>query len=458
MARNKPGKPRRPRKRSRELHERSRTTGVQYTAVMRENDSIRAGGNTTAVPPSGVARSPYAYGGDGRETVSIPVMLTATVSRKANADEVAQAVADACAYLVRQGEGWYRAMAYVWALPTRIPAPQQPERDLLTMLVVVAAARPWTTADGQTDEAEPVEVVTDVLNAVTAALARAFPDADAEPGVLPLGGDKATEILQTAGGLQAALVTSDVHPSLLTEGADDAEPEREEEPSAAEPPAYRYVDRLNRGWHIASTEPVRYAVDWAGLRPDRPSDLLTHAELAAAHGPLRPVGPGDPSDDLVLRGALADAGVKAAGSVLVALYRLTLEYKRGSSPGGYEGGSLVAGREGSWQSEAINRLAWTIGGDLDEKPKRYSEECVTSVIAVLRAWTQHPKRYVEVAEKLAYEFSKVADELGGWSKVADRPFQPATAVGRHPAGTIEAVYYYLMSQSSEPVLERDDFM
>jgi hypothetical protein len=226
-----------------------------------------------------------------------------------------------------------------------------------------------------------------------------------------------------------------------------------------ERPTYRFVDRLNRGWHIASSgEPVRYAIDWAGLRHGRPAEPLTREELEAEYGPLRPVGSTDPSDDLVLCGALADAGVKAAGSVLVALYRLALEYRRASSPGGFEGGSLVAGREGSWESEAIYRLAWTIGGDLDEKPKRYSEECVDSVIAVLRAWTQNPKLYVEVAENLAFAFSKVADELGGWGKVADRPFQPTAKVGRHPLDTIEAVYHYLMSQSSQPVLDRNDFM
>jgi hypothetical protein len=450
-------KPRKPRKRSREIRERSRTTGAQFTKAMRANDGEREAAGPAGAPPAGVPKSPYAYGGDGREPFSIPVMLTATVARDTDQDGVAQAVADACAYLVRQGEGWYRAMAYVWALPTRMPDPQRADCDLLTMLLSVAAARPWKTADGEFDLAEPGRLVKDALDAITAALAREFPDVPAEPEALPLGPDKAEEIMERAGGLDEAAVTTDIHPSLLGDAGDEedqAETEAEEEP-----PTYRFVDRLNRGWHIASSEqPVQYAIDWAGLRPGRPDDLLTREELEAEHGPLRPVGPGDPSDDLVLRGALFDAGTKAAGSVLVALYRLAVEYGRNSSPGGYEGGSLVAGREGSWESEAIYRLAWTIGGDLDEKPKRYSEECVRSVMAVLREWTQHPKRYVEVAENLAFEFSKVADELGGWSKVADRPFQPSTTVGRHPLDTIEAVYHYLMSQSSQPWLDRNDAM
>ncbi|MDV6291335.1 hypothetical protein R2F25_38640 [Streptomyces sp. UP1A-1] len=271
----------------------------------------------------------------------------------------------------------------------------------------------------------------DALNAITAALARRFPDVPAEPEALPLGPDKADEIMEAAGGPEEALFTSDIHPSLLG-GADDEEDQAEAE---EEPPTYRFVDRLNRGWHIASSEqPVRYAIDWAGLRPDRPDDLLTRAELEAEHGPLRPVGPGDPSDDLVLRGALADAGTKAAGSVLVALYRLAVEYSRASSPGGYEGGSLVAGREGSWESEAVYRLAWTIGGDLDEKPKRYSEECVSSVMAVLREWTQHPKRYVEVAENLA-ERVLAGRRRAGRLEQGRRPSVPAVHEGGPaPAG------------------------
>lgn len=449
-------KPRKPRKRTREIREKSRTGGAQYTKTMRENDRERAAGGTAGAPPAGVPKSPYAYGGEGREPMSIPVMLTATVARDTDAADVGHTVADACSYLVRKGEGWYRALAYVWPLPTRMPDPHRGEHDLLTLLVAVAAARPWRTAGGEYSRTELSEVVTDVLDAVTTALARAFPDVDAEPGVLPLGPDKAEYIQEMAGGLEAAIVTTDVHPSLLSDDADEEGEEPEQEP---ERPTYRFVDRLNRGWHIASSgEPVRYAIDWAGLRTGRPADPLTREELEAGYGPLRPVAFADPSDDLVLRGALADAGVKAAGSVLVALYRLTSEYSRNSSPGGYEGGSLVAGREGSWESEAIHRLAWTIGGDLDEKPRRFSEECVASVITVLRAWTQDPKRYVEVAENLTYEFSKVADELGGWSKVADRPFQPTTKAGRHPLDTIEAVYHYLMSRSSEPALDRGDFM
>ncbi|MBZ2410731.1 hypothetical protein HX747_30350 [Streptomyces sp. L06] len=74
--------------------------------------------------------------------------------------------------------------------------------------------------------------------------------------------------------------------------------------------------------------------------------------------------------------------------------------------------------------------------DLDVRPKRYSAEGVATVISVLRTWTQHPERYVET---LTAEFSQVADEQGGWSAVADRPFQPSTTVGRYLVEAADAL-------------------
>jgi hypothetical protein len=218
--------------------------------------------------------------------------------------------------------------------------------------------------------------------------------------------------------------------------------DRQQEPETL---PYRVVDNLNRGWHPVGNG--EYMVDYGGVRPGRPADPLPYRELEAQHGPVRPVVPPATSDTEELREALAGAGVKAAASVLVALYRTAVKFSRASSPGGLEGGSLRAGREGSWESAVLYSLAWTLGGDLDEKPKRFDEECVRPVINVLERWTLNPERYVEVAENLAFSFGQVADELGGWSKVADRYLQPGTRVGHDP-DTIEAVRGYLMSQSS----------
>ncbi|MFJ8301286.1 hypothetical protein ACIQ9R_36045 [Streptomyces sp. NPDC094447] len=456
MARNKPGKPRRPRKRSVELHASSRATGAKYTAVMRENDRRRVAG--IEWPPANTPPSPYVED-DSVEAFSIPFLLGVTVPDGSEPEEVAAHVADACSQLVRDGEGWYPAMAAVWTTPTRQPNPDTPGHVLDSLLVALTSRRPWFQPDGTPTKGEVDNVATDAQRAINAALAHLYPAAGPSPAaVLPVGQDKAEAIIVRAGGMSAAIVTAQIHPSL---DDDEDEPEAGAPEEVEGPPTYRFVDRLNRGWHIISgrDEPLAYTVDWAGLKPDRPEEPLSLDELEAAHGPLRPVTSPDPSDEVILRGALLDAGVKAAGSVLVALHRLVLEYKRGSSPGGFEGGSLRAGREGSWEAEALYRLAWTIGGDLDERPKRYDEEAVSAVIGVLRAWTQNPQQYVEVAENLPYYFGKVADELGGWDKVADKPFQPGTKVGRHPAGTIEAVFHYLMSQSERHrfALEPGDF-
>lgn len=436
-------KPRPSRKRTREIRQRSRATGAKYTAAMRANDNETARGDASW-PPAGTPASPHTHGGPF-ELHGIPVLLTVDVPADVSDAEAAQVVADACDTLVRAGEGWYRAMADVWPVPVRRPSELAGHAHLL-MLVSVSGRRPWWTADGGPNQDEVQAFVDDAVTAIRAALHHRYPTTTAmDPELLPVGQDKARDIAEQA-GQDVRATTTDPHPSVL--GDATAEPAPVPEP---ERPVYRFVDRHNRGWHIVSTPegPVRYMVDYGGLRPGRPDTLLTREELEDEHGPLRPVVPGDPGDDWLLRGALADAGVKAAASVLVALFRVAAEYSRGSSPGGYEGGSLCAGREGSWESRAVYDLAWTIGGDLDERPKRFSEECVTCVISVLHSWTQNPKRYVEVAENLAGEFSRVADELGGWHTVADRYLQPGARVG-HDRDTVEVVRGYLMSRSSTP--------
>lgn len=409
---------------------------MKYTAVMRENDRNGPADGVDQAPPAGVPQSPYAYAEDGREPRSIPIMLTATVNRDTGEEHVAQTVADACAYLVRTGEGWYRAYAYVWVPPVRMPDPDRQTQDLLTLIVSVVVARP-----AEAGVADLAETVKDVQGAVAEALNQEFPGMDAAPEVLPLGPDKAEDVIEKAGGVEAAFVTTDVHPSLITDSA-APEPEPEEEPT------YRFVDVLNRGWHIASgrDEPVRYAIDFGGLRPGRPEDLLTREELEAAHGPLRPVAAPDPSDVLMLKSAFAQAGPKAAASLLVALYRVAVKFSRGSTPGGQEGGSLIAGREGSWESDLMMRLAWNLGGDLDEKPGRYSEDCVRQVLFILGGWTASPKRYVEVAENLASIFGRIVDDQGGWAAVADRYLQPGARVG-HSEDVIEAVRNFLFVKS-----------
>jgi hypothetical protein len=126
------------------------------------------------------------------------------------------------------------------------------------------------------------------------------------------------------------------------------------------------------------------------------------------------------------------AGVKAATSVLVAPHRLVAELSRNSSPGGYEGG-LAPG----WPRGVLGG-----GGDLQARGRPAG------------TWTRSRSTTSRPPRRLAYEFGRVADELGGWSKAADRYLQPGARVGRS-FETIEAVRGYLMSKSSTPWVEED---
>ncbi|MFI9052435.1 hypothetical protein [Streptomyces sp. NPDC053427] len=425
-------KPRKSRKRTREIKERSRATGASHTKAMRANDAERDGGQQW--PPPSVPESPNAYGGDF-ERNAIPVLLIAEVPADVSEAEVAQVVADACDILVRPDEGWYRAMADVWPIPVRRPSEEHQDHSVVTMLFSPSARRPWWLENGEGNQDEVTAFMNDAFTAVQAALHRRYPTTKmVSPKLLPVGHEKARDLMEKAGE-EARAVTTDPHPSVLEN--DGPEPEPEDLP-------YRVVDRENRGWHAVSGG--QYMIDYGGLRPGRPEDPVTFEVLEAEQGPLRRVVAPDPGDVLMLKGALTDSGKKAAATTLVALYRTAGVYAHDSSPGTCDAGSLIAGREGSWESDLMMRLAWTIGGDLHEKPKRYDEKCVGQIIDVLEQWTRHPTRYVEVAETLANIFGTVVDERGGWAEVADRYLQPGAQVG-HPEDTIEAVRRFLFTKS-----------
>ncbi|MFJ4342614.1 hypothetical protein [Streptomyces sp. NPDC088915] len=405
--------------------------GAKHTEAMRAMDAERA---DRQWPPPGTPESPYAYGGDFQRH-TIPLILIAEAPADVSDAAVAQVVADACDVLVRPSEGWYRAMADVWTIPVRRPSEELPAHSVVTMLFAPSARRPWSLENDEESQAELSAFVDDALTAVQAALHHRYPTTSrVNPEVLPVGPDKARDIMEKAGE-DARAVTTDLHPSVLEN--DGPEPEPEELP-------YRVVDRENRGWHTVGED--QYMVDYGGLRPGRPGDPVTFGVLKAEHGPLRRVVAPDPGDVLMLKGALIDAGKKAAASTLVALYRVAAVYAHDSSPGTNDAGSLIAGREGSWESGLMMNLAWTIGGDLHEKPKRYDEKHVGQIINVLEQWTRHPTRYVEVAENLADIFGQVVDAQGGWAEVADRYFQPGVRVG-HPEDTIEAVRNFLFTKS-----------
>ncbi|MFD8014307.1 hypothetical protein [Streptomyces sp. NPDC058955] len=171
----------------------------------------------------------------------------------------------------------------------------------------------------------------------------------------------------------------------------------------------------------------------------------------ATRSPVRPMEPATEEECAALEAALTGAGRKAAASLLVALYRLVLaeaDADRGSGELRRGGAQyrVMAGREGSWESAVMVRLAWDVGAELAEKPKRYDEAAVEEIVRVVTGWVYGPDRYVEVAAGLAGEFSAVADRAGGWEAVADRYLQRHQRVG-HPDHVVERIQHYLMSQS-----------
>ncbi|MGW0672546.1 hypothetical protein [Streptomyces sp. NPDC002746] len=214
----------------------------------------------------------------------------------------------------------------------------------------------------------------------------------------------------------------------------------------APPPAekalpYRVVDASWQGWYRRGGD-GRYDADSGHARG---LETMTYEDLAAARGPLRPVEPPSTQDTDAVRGALAGAGRKAAASLLVAVFRLTEQDARAGRTEGAKSW-LLAGREGSHEAASLDRLAWGIGCDLAEKPKRYDTEAVDVLVRVIKGWVTGPVRYVEVAANVAWLFSDVADEIGGWTAVADQYLQRHARVGP-PDHVVEGIQLYLMSQS-----------
>lgn len=205
---------------------------------------------------------------------------------------------------------------------------------------------------------------------------------------------------------------------------------------------YRVVDVSFQGWFRRAGDGL-YDADRGHARG---LEAMSYEDLETARGPLRPVEPPTAKESAAVKAALVGAGRKAAATLLVALYRLVLQDAQAQRTGGPHN-RLVAGREGSWESEAMVRLAWNLGSDLAEKPGQYDEAAVTEPVRVVEAWVSGPNRYVEVAATLASAFSTAADEAGGWPAVADRYLQRHQRVG-HPDHVVEALQRFLMSQSA----------
>ncbi|MFF2571170.1 hypothetical protein [Streptomyces sp. NPDC058084] len=409
----------------------------------------------------------------------LPFLVYCTVPASADRAELAQDLADRLHTLRREATGEeYEGRADVivpgspWA-----PEPQLPGYVSALLLVHAWAVRPWDRK-GEADA-----VISDFYAVARAWVVARYPAVPVEghPVALPLGRADSEAL---AAGAEFTAHTAGEHADL-PEGWEELIAARRAEVAASRvdespnepggvtvvpnvrggaektvtavslplPPhqpvdidsgpmwPYRVVDRFLQGWYRRSGD-GQYDADRGYARD---LETMTYEELDAARGPLRPVEPPSTEDCAAVKAALAGAGRKAAATVLVAAFRLTEKDARARRTAGAKNW-LCAGREGSHESASLDRLAWGIGCDLEEKPKRYDAAAVDELVRVIEGWVSGPDRYVEVAANLASLFGSVADEAGGWAAVADQYLQRHQRVG--PADhVVEAVQLYLLSQS-----------
>jgi hypothetical protein len=240
------------------------------------------------------------------------------------------------------------------------------------------------------------------------------------------------------------------------------------------PQPYRVVDRENQGWYQAS-QPGGGTLYTASYGFERDLPPRTYEELAATRAPLRPVEPVADADVAELERLFADAGRKTVTTLAAALeavfHRVRTEHG-GDRPGHWmtPGGgfdsyqfarrTLMAGREGSWESQFLAEII-LFGNGLNLAPesrtmrdpgarraagpgKRVNQAARDQIADVLWRWVASPFRYTEVAETLASIVSRYCDEHGGWRAVADQWLQP----GGLARADFSACYRLLFSQST----------
>jgi hypothetical protein len=191
-------------------------------------------------------------------------------------------------------------------------------------------------------------------------------------------------------------------------------------------PVYRVVDRENQGWHpVGRAGSTAYAADFGSQRdlPDVP-----YAELFAARAPLRPVENVTPADVEQLRDLFTEAGRKTVTTLAAALGTVLRRLAEERSGAGhrdsweYARRTLIAGREGSWESQVLTDVA-LFGKEL--APKRVHPAVQERMAAMFWRWVTGPGRYTEVAETLASVVSSYCDQQEtGWKAVADQWLQP----------------------------------
>lgn len=233
---------------------------------------------------------------------------------------------------------------------------------------------------------------------------------------------------------------------------------------------YRVVDRQNQGW-LGGPDPEtgsRYTADYGWKRelPDR-----TYSGLIASRGPLRPVLPITDTDSAHLRELFTAAGRRTVTTLAAALeqvfhlLRVSKEGATGGTGWDYARLTMTAGREGSWESEALIQLILFGNGLNLAKPsrasglrddiaarraagpsKRVDPDVRAELAEVFTRWVTGPARYTEVAETLAGEVSRYCDDTAGpdgWRMVADQWLQS----GGLAVTDFRNCYHLLYSQS-----------
>jgi hypothetical protein len=191
---------------------------------------------------------------------------------------------------------------------------------------------------------------------------------------------------------------------------------------------YRVVDGRQAGWlHAPDGEGDDLYKCFPALPKDRTAGLVETywplSRIVAIRGPIRPVVAPTEGEMEALRDALGGAGKKAVATAMVVLYELAKRCALADRAIPDNGSRLVAGRPGSWESEAIRNLAWNVGADI--KTKRVDTVAMDACLHVLGGWLFDDKRYVELAETFDAVLGEVVDDLGGWFEATDQ------WIGRH---------------------------
>lgn len=205
-----------------------------------------------------------------------------------------------------------------------------------------------------------------------------------------------------------------------------------------QPRPSRLVDAHYQGWY--GTQDGTYTADYCFSRGLQPA---TFDEITERRGPTRPVLPATEKDQQTLQAALQLCGRSAVTTMAAALAETAHRLADRPAPRSV----LIAGREGSWESDALLRVtSWgaTLGQD------RVRAETQPLLVAMFASWVTNPARYTEVAETIAVQLGAVVDgqspagPAAAWALVADDALHP----GGGDAAAAEPLYLYLMSHAA----------